>query len=117
MGGPRISLPSLGVAAVPHKNRDGRQCPSRPSPQARSIVSGRKGGAAAKSDCARRILEFQFHRASMLRDDLAALAEKRFLQEKLAGGYVTFLFFILKDFFIGFFYCSKGEAHTAWGNP
>jgi hypothetical protein len=53
----------------------------------------------------------------MLRDDLAAQAENRSLQEKLADGYVTFLFFISKDFFIGFFYCSEGGAHTAWGNP
>lgn len=48
MGGPRISLPSLGAAAAPRKNCEGRQGVSRPSPQARSIVSRRKGGAAAK---------------------------------------------------------------------
>jgi len=57
---------------------------SRPSPQARSIVSGRKGGATAKIAQHLCILEFQSRRASMLRDDLAAQAENRSLQEKSA---------------------------------
>jgi hypothetical protein len=79
MGSPRIFLLSPNAAAAPRKNYEGCHA-FTPTPQACSVVSGRKGGAAPKIGRRRRILEFQSRRVSRLRDELVALAEKRFLQ-------------------------------------